>query len=119
MDASWFDMNSIVENERAEEKSASCNATNCPEIENGKFYKCAFLLQANKLQAIPFDARNFLEIDKITKDSLRDYRDGFTPGCGYCKGRNLEQWENERVDAAMQIHEPRAYKKYFGAGEKE
>ena len=119
MDASWFDMNSIVENERAEEKSASCNATNCPEIENGKFYKCAFLLQANKLQAIPFDARNFLEIDKMTKDSLRAYRDGFTPGCGYCKGRNLEQWKNERVDAAMQIHEPRAYKKYFEAEEKE
>jgi len=112
MSENWYDMYSIVEYNSAEEKSRNCNATNCPEIEGGKFYKCAFLLQACKLGAIPLDERNYIEIENITKQNLKEYRNSFTPGCGWCKGRNSEQWKNERVVAATQLKEPREYKKY-------
>ena len=112
MGENWFDMNSIVKKEDAERKSSNCNATNCPEIEDGKFYKCAFLLQARKIGAIPQDERDYISIDKIDKESLRNYRASFTPGCGYCKGRDMKQWESERVPAAFQLNKPRDYCKY-------
>ena len=107
MDENWFDMNSIVPYGQAAEKSATCNATNCPEIEDGKFYKCAFLLQAYKLGEIPYDKRNFIEIADIDKNKLREYRQSFTPGCGWCKGRNISQWETDRVIAGEQLSKPR------------
>jgi len=109
----WQNMSSILDEKVPKDASYHCTATNCPAIEDGRFYKCEFLLQAQKLEAIPFDERNFLTIDTMTRESLAEYRASVPPGCDYCRGLTLDQKETERIESATQLKEPRPYKKHY------
>ena len=109
----WRDIQSIVDYGEAEFKSKNCSNLFCSPIENGRYYKCWFLLQACKLQAIPFDENDSIKIDDINSESYQRYRSSLTPGCGWCKGHTWEQRKTEKVAVAEQLREPRKYKKYF------
>lgn len=109
----WRDIQSLVSCEKAEEKSRECTNRYCSPIENGRYYRCWFLLQMCKIQAIPFSEEDSIAIGDINKDSFEKYRNGFCPGCGWCKGHNQSQRENNIVAAAHQIKECRQYKKYY------
>ena len=109
----WRDIQSLVEIcDKAEEKSKQCTNIYCPPIENGRYYKCWFLLQMCKIGAIPFDERDSIEISKMTKERFIKYRNGITPGCGWCKGHDIDQRKNNRVVVGEQLTTNRKFSKY-------
>lgn len=113
LQSGWRDIQSIVDYGDAELKSKNCSNIFCSPIENGRYYKCWFLLQACKLQAIPFDENDSVRIEEMDAESYRKYRSSVTPGCGWCKGHTYEQRKTAKVAVAEQLKVPRKYYKYF------
>ena len=113
LNSGWRDIQSLVSYENAEEKSRECTNRYCCPIENGRYYRCWFLLQMCKIQAIPFSEQDSIAISDINKENYEKYRNGICPGCGWCKGHNLSQRKNNKVAVAHQIKESRQYKKYY------
>lgn len=113
LSSGWRDIQSLVSCENAEEKSRECTNRYCSPIENGRYYRCWFLLQMCKIQAIPFSEVDSIAIKDIDKESFGNYRNGLCPGCGWCKGHNQSQRETNIVAVAHQIKECRQYKKYY------
>jgi organic radical activating enzyme len=86
----------------------------CMHLRGSRFYPCTFLQAADALRCIPFDNRNFIDLQtkNLSKCDFVNFVDSVFPGCAWCTGYSQEQHNNCRGLAAVQLSKPKAYRKY-------
>jgi hypothetical protein len=101
-----------VSDEEAARKWREC-AAGCNHIRGGRFYYCPFLASADRLGAIPHDARNYVDLldGATTGETIKRYKskENVPPGCGWCSGGSGELPE---IPVAKQLKEPLGYAEY-------
>lgn len=89
---------------------AECCGKNLITQSAGRLYRCPFAANADRLRAVPFDKRNFVEIDAGKLEIKRYTREiDYLPACNYCKGRSFGA---EEIVPAIQSKSPVKYKKF-------
>jgi organic radical activating enzyme len=107
----WTDSGKVKDFSRSEEDMkrlfAKCCGKNLYSVAEGKLYRCPFVANADRLNAIPHDIRNFVRID-ATADELRHYCYGidYIPACNFCNGRSFDA---PGITPAVQTKHPITY----------
>jgi organic radical activating enzyme len=110
----WTDSGVIENFERTEDELknlfSDCCGKNLITQSAGRLYRCPFAANVDRLQAVPFDARNSVALNE-EKTAIRKYirEIDFLPVCNYCKGRSFGAAE---IVPAIQSGKPLLYKRY-------
>lgn len=110
----WTDSGVIEDFGRSEEELKTlfgeCCGKNLYTISKGNLYRCPFAANADRLDAVPQDARNGVSL-KAERSAIRNYlyEIDFLPACQFCKGRSFSAPE---IIPAIQTKLPIAYKKF-------
>ncbi len=97
---------------------ALCLVRHCLMFIEGKLFHCAFLGNVHRLQAIPKNDIEYVDLlletntREQTRQEVKQYLYGNTyfRGCNYCQGRTVT--EISPIPAAVQTKTPLPYKKY-------
>lgn len=89
---------------------SECCGKNLYTVSDGKFYRCPFVANADRLQAIPDDPLNAVPVTASSAE-IRHYATAieYLPACNYCKGRSFGAPE---IEPAIQTKTPLKYKKF-------
>lgn len=110
----WTDSGVIEDFDRGLEENktlfAECCGKNLYTVSAGKFYRCPFAANADRLQAIPDDPLNSVPVT-AGQAAIRHYATqiDYLPACNYCKGRSFGAPE---IEPAIQTKTPLKYKKF-------
>ena len=110
----WTDSGTIFDYKRSvpelEDLFDKCCGKNLLTLTGGKIYRCPFAASADRLEAVPKDERNGVNINSNSRDIKRYISEiKYLPACNYCKGRS---WDAEEVVPAIQVRKPINYKKF-------
>ncbi len=110
----WTDSGKIGNYRRTvdqmKELFSKCCGKNLYTIVNGKFYRCPFAANADSLEAIPKNKKNYVSVTANSKKIKKYAYDlDFIPACNFCPGRSFDAPE---IIAAVQTKQPLAYKKF-------
>lgn len=117
---SWFDFGNFekqdISSEELQNLYQRCTMPkDCITIHDGKLYVCAFLASAHKLQAIPQEEVEYVDLiggdvlqlaEKLNNFLARPYM----KGCQYCLGGGRN--EHNSIAPAVQVQKPLPYHKY-------
>ncbi|ALE02767.1 radical SAM protein [Candidatus Pseudothioglobus singularis] len=88
-----------------------CCARNLITLTDNKLYRCPFAANADRLQGMPDDKRNYVSVNASTNDIKKYINDiEFIPACNFCKGRSYSAPE---IESAIQTSKPIPYEKYI------
>lgn len=111
----WTDSGVIEDFGRSEDELktlfAECCGKNLFTISKGNLYRCPFAANAERLDAVPYDARNGVALT-ADRSTIRNYlyEIDFLPACQFCKGRAYSAPE---ITPAVQTARPIPYKKFY------
>ena len=117
----WANVQQLMVREKAaSEEELKIKRSRCMKrhhaVSEGKFFLCAFTNGTYKLNAVPKDKRNYVDIYREDAvDAIYEYLNSdspLPPACSWCNGNFIESWENGKLPVAKQIDKPRPYKKY-------
>ena len=79
-------------------------------LTDNKLYRCPFAANADRLNGIPKDEKNYVDINESI-EKIVDYIGDidYIPACKYCKGRS---WDTPQIKPAIQTRKPLVYDKY-------
>lgn len=115
----WTDCAVISEHSRTIEEQQDvfkrCCAKNLITLSQGKLFRCPFIANAYRLNAMPKATDDYVDVmadDPKTKEKISNFLLEITylPGCDFCKGRFLD---DEVIEPAIQLKQPLPYKKYL------
>lgn len=87
-----------------------CCARNLITLTDNKLYRCPFAANADRLQGMPDDKRNYVSVNASTNDIKKYINDiEYIPACNFCKGRSYSAPE---IESAIQTPKPLPYEKY-------
>jgi len=125
IETGWMDAGKIKKHNRTDEELKDtfrfCCVKNYTTLADGKIYRCPFHANAFKLQAVPNEKSEYIDIfelhslktpTKDVKDILRKFlfEKELFKTCDYCNGREYGVPEN--IQPAIQTKEPLEYIKY-------
>jgi organic radical activating enzyme len=110
----WTDSGKIENFNRTDSENEklfdNCCGKNLITLSAGKIYRCPFAANADRLDAIPQDPRNYVlagsrgsEIKTYTRQVSH------IPACNFCKGRSFDDPE---IVPAIQVKSPIKYQRY-------
>jgi hypothetical protein len=121
----WTDCGDIKQYQRTEEELTQifrfCCAKHFTTLTDGKLFRCPFAANAERLQAMPASAKNYVSIDgaasldapglqslkKMTRHYLRDI--AYIPACNTCNGRT---YGDPEIEPGIQTKQAIPYEKY-------
>ena len=110
----WTDCGVIYDFKRKESEMEKlfedCCGKNLLTVTNGKLYRCPFVANAERLNAIPKDSNNYVNIND-SKKNIKKYTTqiNYIPACNYCMGRS---YNAPKIKPAIQTKKPLDYKTY-------
>ena len=110
----WTDCGVIYDFKRKESEMEKlfedCCGKNLLTVTNGKLYRCPFVANAERLNAIPKDSNNYVNIND-SKKNIKKYTTqiNYIPACNYCMGRS---YNAPKIKPAIQTEKPLDYKTY-------
>jgi organic radical activating enzyme len=118
--AEWNDCSGLSRHdytpERLRKMFAACCVKNLLTLSGTRLYHCPFLANAARLQAMPDNAADYVElVSDASQEDLRRRLKFFIesadlfPGCNYCDGRT---WDGEAIPPAIQTDRPLPYQRY-------
>ena len=121
----WTDCSKIVKHGRSLEQQKeifrNCCAKNTVTLLSGRLYRCPFVGNAYRLQAVPECASDYIDLFRESweekdilklKKKIRAYLldTECLDGCDYCNGRSFEDPE---IEPAIQIKKPLVYERRY------
>jgi len=103
----WTDSGRIIYEERTEmelqELFNKCCGKNLFTLSGGRFYRCPFAANLDRLSDELHDKHNYINIDEVTKESMNKYVNDlkYLPACKNCKGRS---YDSEQIKPAIQTN---------------
>ena len=110
----WTDCGVIYDFKRKEPEMEKlfedCCGKNLLTVTNGKLYRCPFVANAERLNAIPKDSDNYVNVND-SKKNIKKYTTqiNYIPACNYCMGRS---YNAPKIKPAIQTKKPLDYKTY-------
>ena len=110
----WTDCGVIYDFKRKESEMEKlfedCCGKNLLTVTNGKLYRCPFVANAERLNAIPKDSGNYVNVNDYKKN-IKKYTTqiNYIPACNYCMGRS---YDAPKIKPAIQTKKPLDYKTY-------
>ncbi len=110
----WTDCGVIYDFKRKESEMEKlfedCCGKNLLTVTNGKLYRCPFVANTERLNAIPKDSNNYVNIND-SKKNIKKYTTqiNYIPACNYCMGRS---YNAPKIKPAIQTKKPLDYKTY-------
>ena len=110
----WTDCGVIYDFKRKEPEMEKlfedCCGKNLLTVTNGKLYRCPFVANADRLNAIPKDSDNYVNVND-SKKNIKKYTTqiNYIPACNYCMGRS---YNAPKIKPAIQTKKPLDYKTY-------
>ena len=110
----WTDCGVIYDFKRKEPEMEKlfedCCGKNLLTVTNGKLYRCPFVANTERLNAIPKDSNNYVNIND-SKKNIKKYTTqiNYIPACNYCMGRS---YNAPKIKPAIQTKKPLDYKTY-------
>ena len=110
----WTDCGVIYDFKRKEPEMEKlfedCCGKNLLTVTNGKLYRCPFVANAERLNAIPKDSDNYVNVND-SKKNIKKYTTqiNYIPACNYCMGRS---YDAPKIKPAIQTKKPLDYKTY-------
>ena len=88
----------------------ACCGKNLLTVTNGKLYRCPFVANAERLNAIPKNSQNSVNV-KDSRKKIKKYTTqiDYIPACNYCMGRS---YDAPKIKPAVQTKKPLDYKIY-------
>jgi len=87
-----------------------CCARNLITLSDSKIYRCPFAANADRLQGMPDDKKNYVYVNAPTSEIKKYVNEiEFIPACNYCKGRSFSAPE---IESAIQTSQPIPYEKF-------
>ena len=110
----WTDCGVIYDFKRKEPEMEKlfedCCGKNLLTVTNGKLYRCPFVANADRLNAIPKDSDNYVNVND-SKKNIKKYTTqiNYIPACNYCMGRS---YDAPKIKPAIQTKKSLNYKTY-------
>ena len=110
----WTDCGVIYDFKRKEPEMKKlfedCCGKNLLTVTNGKLYRCPFVANAERLNAIPKDSDNYVNVND-SKKNIKKYTTqiNYIPACNYCMGRS---YDAPKIKPAIQTKKSLNYKTY-------
>jgi len=114
----WTECSTIHKHNRTQKEQESvfmrCCAKNLITISNGKLYRCPFIANAHRLNAMPKYETDYVDVTSDAPDLKAQINDfllnrTYLDGCDFCQGRFLDAPE---IKPAIQVKKPIEYKEY-------
>jgi organic radical activating enzyme len=91
----WTDSGIIENFNRSESEMRKlfedCCGKNLLTLSNGRLYRCPFSANADRLNAIPLNPKNFVSLSAGPEEIKKYTREiPYIPACNYCKGRSFD-----------------------------
>ena len=110
----WTDSGTVHKFSRTLQENISlfeqCCGKNLITLSAGKIYRCPFAANADRLQAIPDVAENYVAVGS-SRELIKHYTReiDYLPACDFCKGRSFDA---PTIVPALQAEKPIKYIKY-------
>ncbi len=120
----WTDCSKIMKHNRTIEQQkeifSKCCAKNTVTLSDGKLYRCPFVANADRLQAVPDFENDYIDLFQNPVETLDIYEmkkkirtflleKDFLETCDYCSGRSFDDPE---IPPAIQLDRPLEYEQY-------
>ena len=111
----WTDSGTLQDFKRdvpeMKEMFLDCCGKNLITLTANKLYRCPFAANADRLQVLPDDKRNYV-LANASVTNIKEYLNDidFLPACNYCKGRSYSAPE---IESAIQTSSPIPYEKFL------